>query len=905
MRRSVLLLVMLVSYMGCKGSVVKCGIQDSSHITRKYYQPGDIIFGGIGSQSFIISSPKDFKQEPTQTPSEETMVVTKNYQHILALAFAIKEINENPQILPNVTFGFHMYDICSDAGLTYHATMQLIATRNRFIPNYKCDIQDILIAVIGALHSETSYQIANILGIYKIPQFRSEMSYYLVFSVPFAIPAGLGKKVSIKKMLLYSGTPGRAHKSEFLTSYRMVPVDDLQYVGILQLLLHFKWKWIGFIADDKDNGELFLKVMLPLLFKNSICLAFIGTCPPNLSFDDDKEDIIKMGVEMYDKVMNSTANALVFYGEADSIIFLRLVLYLPVIDDNIQKPRGKVWILTAQMEFKSLVFQRYWDIQIIHGAISFAIHSNELQGFKEFLQERNPSSTAEDGFIRDFWEQAFGCVFPNPVLDTVEGDMCMGEERLESLPGAFFEMSMTGHSYSIYNAVYAVAHALHDMFSSQSKQRTMMEGEQRILQNNWPWQLHHFLRRVSFNNSAGDKISFDQNGVLVKGFDVINWVTFPNQSFMRVKVGKMDHQVPPEQAFSINDKAIVWHSSFNQAQPLSVCNDHCHPGYSMQKKEGEPFCCYDCIPCPEGKISDQKDMADCFQCQGNHSPNKDQNGCIPKVVIFLTFEELLGVGLSTSALSCSLITALVLGILIKHHDTPIVKANNRNLTYSLLISLLLCFLCALLFIGRPNRVTCLLRQTAFGIIFSVAVSCVLAKTITVVLAFMATKPGSRMRKWVGQRLSTFIALSGSLIQAGMCIVWLATSPPFPHADMLSMTNKILLECSEGSNAMFYCVLGYMGFLALASFTVAFFARKLPDSFNEAKFITFSMLGFCSVWVSFVPTYLSTKGKYMVAVEIFSILASSAGLLSCIFFPKCYIIVLKPELNDRGQIMRKT
>nr|XP_034992596.1 vomeronasal type-2 receptor 26-like [Zootoca vivipara] len=370
-----------------------------------------------------------------------------------------------------------------------------------------------------------------------------------------------------------------------------------------------------------------------------------------------------------------------------------------------------------------------------------------------------------------------------------------------------------------------------------------------VLNNYKVPQLNNFLRRASFNNSIGDKISFNEYGELVAGYDVINWIVSSNQSFHRVKVGNVD----TNQGLTINGDGITWPNHFNQSLPLSLCTERCHPGTRKKVKEGEPFCCYDCIPCPEGKISAQE--------------------------------------------------ALVLGTFLKHHNTPIVKANNKDLTYMLLISLLLCFLSALLFIGWPGKVVCLFRQTAFGTIFSVAVSCVLAKTMTVVLAFMATRPGSRMRKWVGKRQAIAIVFSCSFIQGGICTVWMASSPPFPDIDMHSMAKEIVLECNEGSVTMFYCVLSYMGFLALVSFTVAFFARKLPDSFNEAKFITFSMLVFCSVWVSFVPTYLSTKGKYMVAVEIFSILASGAGLLCCIFAPKCYIIVLRPELNEREHLIR--
>ncbi|XP_053312606.1 vomeronasal type-2 receptor 26-like [Spea bombifrons] len=340
--------------------------------------------------------------------------------------------------------------------------------------------------------------------------------------------------------------------------------------------------------------------------------------------------------------------------------------------------------------------------------------------------------------------------------------------------------------------------------------------------------------------------------------------------------------------------------------PRSQCSNNCLPGQRKVQLFGIHSCCYDCVYCSEGEISNVTDSDNCLKCPVDEWPNEKKDRCIPKVVEFLSYTDdtLTAIMASVSVLFC-LITLAVLRLFILHWDNYIVKANNRNLSFILLVSIMLSFLCVFLFLGRPVDITCILRQTSFGIIFSVAVSSVLAKTIMVCIAFKATRPGSKWNKCIGVKLPISIVVFCSFIQVLINIIWLIISPPFQEQDMHSYQGKIIIQCNEGSVTAFYSVLGYLGILAAMSFIIAFLARSLPDSFNEAKYITFSMLVFCSAWIAMIPVYLSTKGKYMVAVEIFAILTSNAGLLSCIFFPKCYIILFRPEMNSKTCMLKIT
>jgi hypothetical protein len=114
-------------------------------------------------------------------------------------------------------------------------------------------------------------------------------------------------------------------------------------------------------------------------------------------------------------------------------------------------------------------------------------------------------------------------------------------------------------------------------------------------------------------------------------------------------------------------------------------------------------------------------------CQDHEFANTEQSHRRLKAASFLAYGDPLEMALACTALGFSALTAAVLQVFVKHRETPIVKANNQTLSYILLTSLTCCFLCSLLFIGRPNKATCMLQETMFGVVCTVAVSSALAK----------------------------------------------------------------------------------------------------------------------------------------------------------------------------------
>ncbi|KAK9405800.1 type-2 vomeronasal receptor [Crotalus adamanteus] len=848
-----LLLLFLVPHFPCAALMIRCqlNVLEGEKYMLNYYIPGDYLISGIISTSSSVVQPYSFFMPPTNRFVSKFV----SFVHVLPFVFAIHEINQNPRLLPNITLGYNIYEILFNARITYDSIMDLLSRGQENVPNYSCGRPKNLLAVLEGTDSDLFSHVSGMLGIYKMPQ----INYGVISHIP-------------------------EQKHHFPFSYRMSPKQEPPHLAIVKLLLHFQWMWIGLAAPDNENGEKFRRTFTVVATKKGICVAFSEILPVLNK---------KKTKALLQYFSNSQANVIVCQLDFQASFILTIIIH------DIEKTNEifgkKVWITTALTDIGVKYFYQFVNLQHKHFLLSFLTQTNK--------RTQTYDLNTYFSILKTFVKTAFRCSYSSPKLSKRIWGRCTEKENWEIPSHDVVADILSEDGHSIYTAIQAVSWILHLVFSSQLSRRRMQVGNHLVSQVVQPWQLHPFLRNFQLYNLSMDNIYLDEDGNPVANLDIINWAMFPNKSTVGVKIGNIERETSSEVKISINQSAIRWPTSFNQKAPFSRCTESCLPGYIKVMREGAPVCCYDCSPCIEGTISRQEDEAHCEKCPDEQHSNKNGDQCVPKVFSFLSYQETLGFSLALIASFLSFTTAFVLGIFIKNRETPIVRANNRDITYILLVSLLLSFLTSLLFIGHPKKVTCLLQQTTFSVVFSIAVSSLLAKTV-VVVAFLATKPASRMRKWLGKSLPNSIVLSYTGIQIGICIIWLGISPPFPDSDLHSQPGQILLKCNEGSVIMFYITLGYLGFLATICFLVAFLARKLPGTFNEAKWITFSMLVFCSVWISFVPTYLSTKGKYVVAVQIFSILASSLGLLVCIFVPKCYIIILNPHMNTKQHLRMK-
>nr|AEB77796.1 olfactory receptor family C subfamily 16 member 1 [Salmo salar] len=785
-------LSLLLNNSSASSSSLSCRLREQFSLNGMY-QKGDVILGGLFEVHYFTVFPElSFTSEPQQLYCEG--FTSRGFQQAKTMAFAVDEINRNPDLLPNIKLGYQLYDNCLKLGVSLRAAMSLASgTEEEFLLDETCSGSPPVLGIVGDPGSTHSIAISSVLGLFRVPM----VSHYSTCSC-------------------------LSNRGKYPSFFRTIPSDAFQVRAMIQILHRLGWTWVGLVFSDDDYGVYAARSFHSSLAESGGCVAYSQVLPK----DNRPTELQRIVGE----IKSSTARVVV--------VFSNEAYLLPLVDE-----------------------------------------------------------------VRQFWEAVFGCRL-EPPAGWVEagGDVCTGQEDLRDVETDYGDVSELRPEYNVYKAVYALAHSLHDLLQCVPGRGPFSGHRCASLQRLEPWQLVHYLERVNFTTGFGDRVSFDDNGDALAIYDIMNWVWLQDGSVQVETVGVIDESAPAGQELTLDEDRIFWNFE-SKKPPRSVCSESCPPGTRVARKKGEPVCCFNCISCAEGEVSNTTNSAECLRCPEDFWSSPERDLCIPKGVEFLSYQESLGISLMTASLLGALICAVVLGIFTRYRNTPVVKANNSELSFLLLLSLKLCFLCSLLFIGRPRLWTCQLRHAAFGISFVLCVSCILVKTMVVLAVFRTSKPGGNASlKWfgAGQQRGTVLVLTS--FQAAICTAWLVSASPTPHKNTRYHNDKIVYECVVGSVAGFGALLGYIGLLAFLSFLLAFLARNLPDNFNEAKFITFSMLIFCAVWISFVPAYVSSPGMYADAVEIFAILASSFGLLVALFGPKCYIILLRPERNTKKALM---
>ncbi|XP_074083821.1 extracellular calcium-sensing receptor-like [Macrotis lagotis] len=775
------------------------------------------------------------------------------------MLFAVEEANRDPNFLPNVTVGFQLYDSCVSGTQALGSTLGLLSGQHLPTPNFDCHPQHQLLGVIGGLTSPESEAMAALLSVYQVSQI-SHGSQHPQFSDHHRFPSFLRT------------VPSRAHLPQ----------------AMAKMLLHFQWTWVGLVGSDSGAFESLDQELRKEVGKNGGCVSF-----------SEKIDYHKVHIDnAVDAIQDSTAKVIIC--DCYHVHFILLA-------KTLQKKNvtNRIWLMSTSFLADASVLNREAR-EMLNGSLILEIHSGLLPGLEHFLSTLHPTMYPDNHMIKLFWQELLGCTWPGlKHFGSPEGQVsqnCTGLEQLTPTLLSALNLNDLTSTYQAYLAAKAFLVAYDNLRACSPGKGPFTDGNCAIRGDVKPWQLLQYLRTVNFTTEAQEKIFFKKNGEIPAIFDVINLYLAPDYTLQTTKVGHLDFREPPGKELVINSSIIIWAKGPGKV-PLSDCSKICPLGTRKSAVQGQPSCCYQCLHCPKGEIAYVPDSASCLKCPEDQWSNNENDQCIPKILDFLSYKEPLGIALATCTIFLFLLSLTILGIFMWHHYTPIVRANNKKLSYILLCSLALCFLCPLMFIGRPVPLTCALRQVVFGIIFTVCVSTTLAKTIIVVSAFRTTRPDAKLRKWAGPSLPKMILIGCSLVQVVLCMFWVIGWPPVPM-NSTEAGPKVTMLCSAGSSELFYAMLSYLGFLALVSLVVAFLARQLPDTFNEAKHITLSMLVFSCVWIAFIPAHLSAQGKDTVAVEIFAILASGAGLMGCLFFPKCCIILLWPEKNTRDKMLGK-
>ncbi|XP_068109109.1 metabotropic glutamate receptor 2 [Hyperolius riggenbachi] len=762
----------------------------------------------------------------------------RGLQRLEAMLFALDAINKDPQILPGLHLGAHILDTCSKDTYALEQALELVrgSLTRADGPQYLCpdgsyaihgDTLTAISGVIGGSYSDVSIQVANLLRLFQIPQ----ISY-----------ASTSAKLS--------------DKSRYDFFARTVPPDFYQAKAMAEILRFFNWTYVSTVASEGDYGETGIEAFEQEARARNICIATSE----------------KVGRSMNKKTFDSVIKALQQKPSAKVV-----VLFTKIEDARELLAAAQLlnvsFIWVASDGWGALESVVLGSEEVAEGAITIELASYPLWEFSKYFQALHPFNNTRNPWFREFWENKFHC-----ALDSLD---CTKHSLLE------VKFEQESKIMFVVNAVYAMAHALHNMYQALCPNATQLC--QAMNPPNGRRLYRDYILNVKLDApfpppDTYSTVRFDKFGDGIGRYNIFNFQNTDGRYHYK-KVGYWAEEL------TLNTTLIPWASSV----PVSQCSDPCKKNEVKSMQPGD-VCCWICIPCqPHEYLLDE---FTCKDCGLGYWPNEDLKDCFELPQEYIRWSDAWALG--PVCLSClGLISTLfVFWIFIQNNNTPIVKASGRELCYILLSGVLLCYAMTFIFIAKPSTSVCTLRRLGLGTSFAICYSALLTKTNRIARIFSGARDGVQRPRFISPASQVGICLVLISFQFLVVLVWLLVEPAGTRKDTAPDKRYVVtLKCSSGDGSMLVS-LSYNVLLVLLCTLYAFKTRKCPENFNEAKFIGFTMYTTCIIWLAFLPIFYVTSSDYRVQTTTLCVSVSLSGsvVLGCLFTPKIHIIMFQPQKN---------
>ncbi|XP_020712388.2 metabotropic glutamate receptor 2-like isoform X2 [Athalia rosae] len=775
-------------------------------------------------------------------------------QAVETMLYTLDRLNAEG-IVPGVKIGAHILDDCDKDTYGLEMAVDFIkgSISNIDGAEYHCNkttVRKVISGVVGAASSVTSIQVANLLRLFRIPQ-----------------------------VSFFSTSPELSNKQRFEYFTRTIPSDHYQVKAMVDIVRKMNWSYVSIIYEESNYGIKAFEELEELLAKYDICIAI-------------KEKLVKdSGVAdetAYDNIVQKLltkprARGCIIFGSDQEVAGVMRAVR------RCNATGSFSWIGSDGWSARGLVSDG--NEPEVEGTLSVQPQANPVKGFEEYFLDLTVENNRRNPWFVEFWEDHFQCRYPNASWTPYNQKYtkpCTTKERLTKQSTAF-----EGQLQYVSDAVTAFAHAFRDMH------KAVCHGKPGLCDAMKPTkgtELLKFLRKVDFEGLSGDKFKFDKNGDGPARYNIIHFKQTSRGKYKWVRVGEY---IEGELRLDMSE------IQFRHGHPLppeSVCSLPCEVGQAKKYVEGES-CCWHCFNCTQYQVRHPLDETQCVPCPQGRVPDESHSYCRDIPEEFLRPESGWAIGAMSFSATGILVTLFVGGVFLRHNDTPVVRASGRELSYVLLTGILLCYLVTFALVLRPTDVVCGIQRFGAGFCFTVVYAALLTKTNRIARIFNAGKQSAKRPSFISPR-SQLIICSGLMgVQILVNGVWIIIDPARAMHHYPTREDNLLV-CSSYIDASYMIAFSYPIILIVVCTVYAVLTRKIPEAFNESKHIGFTMYTTCVIWLAFVPLYFGTGNHVALRITSMSVTISlSASVtIACLFSPKLYIILIRPERNVRQSMM---